>query len=181
MAVIDKSVIRFWLLLSVFLVTACTVKLETAQLSSPGLTFTALDGSFKVRSGKGFPIPKNTPYCYENTFDSVGSIFKAGTPIASQPKVGKKSGGLPVRIDITGESKPLYGLLLFCSMPSSLAEQASLNRHEMIVVPEKHRAIARGGQVASILKIYKYERGLGSYTRYFTWILWLADKPEKLN
>lgn len=178
---IDKSNIRLWLLMGIFFTAACTVKLETAQLNSPGTTFTALDGTFKVGPGDGFPIPETTPYCYDNTVESVGSIFKAGTPIASQPQVGLKHGGTPVRIDITGEAKPFYGLLLFCSMPSSLIEQASLNRHEKIVVPENHRAKARSGQVTSILKIYKIETRLARYLRQYTWILWLADSPEKLN
>jgi hypothetical protein len=48
MAVTDKPVFRFWLLICVLFVAACTVRLETAQLKSPDLTFTALDGSFKV-------------------------------------------------------------------------------------------------------------------------------------
>jgi HEAT repeat protein len=43
-----KSVFRFCLLICVLFVTACTVRLETARLQSHDLTFTALDGSFKV-------------------------------------------------------------------------------------------------------------------------------------
>lgn len=178
---IDKSVIGVCLLIGVCFISGCTVKLETARLESPDLTFTALDGSFKISPGDGFPIPNETPYCYGNSPDSIGSIFEANTPIASQSNVGKKHGGMAVRIDIAGDTKPLYGLLLFCSMPSSLAESWKLNKHESITVPETYRNIARSGQVAAILRIYKFTRGFVSYTWYFTWILWLADKPEKLN
>ena len=92
-----KPVIRFGLLIGVLLVSACTVRLETAQLDSPDLTFTALDGSFKVEPGQGFRIPKDTPYCYDNNLGSIGSIFRADTRIAAQPDFGGKQGGKIVR------------------------------------------------------------------------------------
>ncbi len=174
-----KFVLRFGFLLCVYLISACTVRLESVRLNSSDLTFTALDGSFKVSPGEGFPIPKNTPYCYSNSSESIGSIFRANTPIASQPDVGRERGGMAVRIDIAGEDDPLYGLLLLCSMPSSLAEFSSLNKNESVTVPEKYRAIARRGEVASILRPYKASRSFKTW--YFTWILWLADKREKLN
>ncbi len=98
MAAIGKPVFRFWLLICVFFVAACTVRLETARLDSPDLTFTALDGSFKVQPGQGFRVPKETPYCYDNNLGSIGSIFRAGTLIAAQPDVGRKQGGEIVRL-----------------------------------------------------------------------------------
>lgn len=181
MAVIDRPVVRVCLLMGVFIISSCTVRLETARLKSPDVTFTALNGSFKVSPGDGFPIPNETPYCYDNSSDSIGSIFKAKTPIAAQSNVGKKHGGKTFRIDIAGETEPLYGLLLFCSMPSSLLEYANLRTHESITVPENYRNTARSGQVTSILRLYKISKGFVSDTRYFKWMLWLADKPEKLN
>ncbi|MFT5438833.1 MAG: hypothetical protein ACI9MJ_000694 [Alphaproteobacteria bacterium] len=182
MAVTDKPVFRFWLLICVLFVAACTVRLETAQLKSPDLTFTALDGSFKVGPGQLLRIPENTPYCYDNIFGSIGSIFKADTPIAAQPDIGKKEGGEFVRIDIAGEPKPLYGLLLFCSKPSRMAEYKSLSTHAGVTVPVKQRAIARSGRVASVQRAYKYQMDLIAGKMWFySWVLWLADKPEKLS
>ena len=132
-----------------------------------GFPFGAEDATYA-----GFDPPYRTPNFV---------ITSPSELLAMSGQVGKKHGGLPVRIDITGETKPFYGLLLFCSMPSSLIEHASLNRHEKIVVPENHRAKARSGQITSILKIYKIETRLARYLRYYTWILWLADNPDKLN
>ena len=95
---IGKPAIRFCLFIGVSLVAACTVRLETARLESPDLTFTALDGSFKVQPGQGFRVPKETPYCYDNNLGSIGSIFRADTRIAAQPDVGRKQGGEIVRL-----------------------------------------------------------------------------------
>ena len=155
-----KPAIRFLLLISVLFVAACTVRLETARLESPDLTFTALDGSFRARPGQLLPVPKDTPYCYDNVSGSIASIFKADTPIAAQPDIGRKQGGEVVRIDIAGEPKPLYGLLLFCSKPSSALKYKSLSTNAGITVPERQRAIARSGRVASVQRAYKFERDL---------------------
>jgi hypothetical protein len=179
--VTDKSGFQFWLLIGVLLVSACTVKLESAELQSSDLTFTALDGSFKVRGGEDFRIPDDAPYCYDNSAEAIGSIFKAKTPIVAQAAVGRKKGGKPVRIDIAGDSKPLYGVLLFCSMPSSALRAWKLNRRENIEVPQHERRQARAGKVALVRRIYRVDRGFVSQTRFYTWLLWLADKPEKLN
>ena len=177
-----KPAFRFCLLICVLFVAACTVRLETARLESPDLTFSALDGSSKVGPGQGLRIPKDTPYCYDNVSGSFGSIFRADTPIAAQPDVGRKQGGDIVRIDIAGEPKPLYGLLLFCSKPSSALEYKSLSTYAGITIPEKHRAIARSGRVASVQRKYKFKRDLtGGKIWLYSWILWLADNPEKLN
>jgi len=92
MAVTDKPVFRFWFLICVLFVAACTVRLETAQLNAPDLTFTALDGSFKVGPGQLLRIPGNTPFFYDNTFGSIGSIFKADTPISCATRYWQKGG-----------------------------------------------------------------------------------------
>ena len=63
-----------------------------------------------------------------------------------------------------------------------MVEYKSLSTHAGITVPEKYRAIARSGRVASVLNVYKTEPDLiGGKKGFYSWILWLADEPEKLN
>jgi hypothetical protein len=144
--------------LSLFVLAACTVRIEVARLGSPDLTFTPSDGAFKARAGDRIPVPGDAPFCYDNTSYAIGSIFKAGTPIAAQSNVGLERGAALVRIDIVGETKPLYGLLLFCAKPSSALEFSRLSTNENIVVPERQRALARAGQVALVPSVYKIKK-----------------------
>jgi len=61
-------------------------------------------------------------------------------------------------------------------------EYKSLNTHAGITVPVKQRAIARSGRVASVQRAYKYQTDLIAGKMWFySWVLWLADKPEKLS
>lgn len=171
-------------LASIFLfISGCvTTTLETARLHSTDLTFREVGGSNVVSPGGSFQLPKEAPWCYDNTTDSIGSIFKPNTPIAAQSNVGVKHGGKIYQIDVAGETEPLFGLLLFCHQVSSLAELADVKKYASIIIPEKFRNIARSGRITSVYEVNQVTPGFfGSQTKSFSWVLWLTNDVEKLG
>jgi hypothetical protein len=153
---------------AVMILTGCGsgFKMVTkGELRSPGCTIRAQDGSFTLRTGQVFV----TPFCCRNARSTV-NWPKDDLPEYYQDflRLGPKA----VLVDVPSRDLPLYGQLLFLSVPNGAIGPAS--RCHLIKIPEEYVRLAEEGR-ASV--IFEYVFMPKTNLRYYGWVLWLQDTP----
>jgi len=168
--------IAFFLIVVNVFVSGCAtyMPIEKGIIATEGMTITAEDGNFTLRSGVEFTTPFSV--------DIRNTQMFSGNLIANSG-VALDAGGRRVKVSIPGQSKPLFGVLVLLNKRSNATGPAS--RMYQIAVPQNYIAAAMGGQVSVVYELMDYagrspgfERESAKGLKYpYAWILWLSDQP----
>lgn len=139
---------------------------------SEGNYATIVGDGFSYRDGDKIQSNKAIK-CHAN-----GGIFEDSN-IAFQIPAGKQNGAVPVTIEFSDGSPDLYGLLLVCGWYEGSTFQQN---YATMRIPYTFITNARNGDTNVVFEKNGSAPFWGSkFVDVYSWVLWLADTPEKLQ
>jgi hypothetical protein len=152
-------------LIALLLIVGCAPdRIPEGKLKTPGVTITAEDNSFVIKSGEIF-----TPPFEVNTFSEIGKWDFNN--LVEKWDEALKLGAKRVRITVPSQQEPLYGVLLLGT--AAPGQHVAADRSYLLEVPQNYVDEAQDGKISVIYEQAPYKEG----QQWFTWALWMSDRP----
>jgi len=161
------------IILTSLLFAGCAVQnkvITKAQLATPKITITAVDGSFSIKNGEVFKpsfSSKTSDFSLQNKNENVIDLYDVAIE-----KYGAKK--VKVLVGEEDSSSEFQGILLFSNVFDDGFGPGS--RSYQIKVPDMYIEAARGGKVSVVYETYPRKAGKTGKG----WVLWISDLPFEM-
>jgi ABC-type uncharacterized transport system auxiliary subunit len=146
---------------------------SVGMLVNEDVTIKAVDGSFTLQPNAQFTSPFQAniwaPPPNELSDENIVEGFQRA----------RELGGRDVMVQVKGQAKPLYGVLVLSSIYGAVTGPAS--RSYQITIPQDKIAAAYAGRTSVVYEngsyVERYDTGYSSNKFWRTWVLWLSATP----
>lgn len=148
------------------LLGGCFHQVPVGEITTPGITIKAEDNSFTLVSGREFTTPFHAKRCGQAyTGRDLTEAFPDFIDIGAKRVIVKNP----------YTKKPLYGVMVFCSLVDNIFNDTygPGTRSYEVIVPQKNIEQAKGHKISVVYETVP-ERG-GKY-EWLSWVLWLSEK-----
>ena len=146
-------------------------------VGTPGVTITALDGSFVWKHGETYKTPSNYAFSSWRTEGKTLNLKTSNMGSVNMNERGKK-----VKIQTPYQSEPIYGVLELAEIFTPYKGKTPATRSYYIQIPQSYVQSIKGGNVSVMFESYVCKPGFYSQTAtkeytYSSWVLWISDVP----